>query len=55
MRDGMVKLRAKLAERLERIAVDEDMSLDELVDHILRGYSEQFSVDEDEEDAEEEE
>ena len=50
-----VEIRTKLCQRLERIAAEEDMSLPELVDHVLRSYVEEFDFDgEDEEEDEEE-
>lgn len=48
-----VEVRAKLYARLEEMAEDEDMSVEELVDHALRGYVEAFDgEDEDAAEAE---
>lgn len=44
-----------MCERLERKAAEEDMSLDELVDHVLRSYTEEFDLDEEDEGEEEDE
>lgn len=37
-----VEVRAKLYNRLEEMAENEDMGVDELVDHALRSYVEAF-------------
>ena len=50
-----VGVKAPLCERLERKAAEEDMSLDELVDHVLRSYTEEFDLDEEDEGEEEDE
>jgi len=43
----VVEIRAKLHARLEEIAENEDMAVDELVDHALRSYAETYIDDED--------
>lgn len=55
MKRTQIDIRTKLCQRLERIAAEEDMSLAELADHVLRSYAEQFGLDEDDEDEEEDE
>lgn len=47
-----VEVRAKLYARLEEMAEDEEMSVEELVDHALRSYVEAFDDGEDEDVAE---
>jgi len=55
MKTRSVEIRARLCQRLERIAAEEDMTLAELVDHVLRSYAEEFDLDEEDEGEEEDE
>lgn len=50
-----VEIRDKLVERIEQIARQEDLSIGELVDHVLRSYAEDFVWDNEEEDEEDDE
>ena len=47
-----IEIRGKLYGQLEKIAVEEDMTMEELVDHVLRAYSEAWPFDEDDEEDE---
>jgi len=44
MKTISVEIRARLGQRLERYAAEEDLSLEELVDHVLRVYAEQYGL-----------
>lgn len=49
MKQKPVEIRTRLCQRLERIAAEEGLSLDELVDHVLRSYTEQYDLDDNDE------
>jgi ribosome assembly protein YihI (activator of Der GTPase) len=55
MKTTSVEIRARLGQRLERYAAEEDLSLEELVDHVLRAYAEQFGLGLDDDDQPEDE
>jgi len=50
-----VQIRAPLHEQLEVISEAEGMPVQELVDHILRSFSEEYDFEEDEDDEESDE
>jgi hypothetical protein len=55
MKTRSVEIRARLSQRLERYAAEEDLSLEELVDHALRAYAEGFGLNDQDNGDEDEE